>query len=59
MSEFQNTNKNENINYDTLVDSFMPHKPTIIVDRPIHPERRMEEHDLRETYESIYSKIIG
>lgn len=52
----QNKKQNENMNYETLVDSFMPHKPTIIVDRPIHPERRMEEHGLLEIYENIYAE---
>lgn len=46
--------KNESMNYETLVDSFMPHKDRIIVDHPIHPERRMEEQELREEYERIY-----
>lgn len=46
----------ENMNYETLVDSFMPHKPKIIVDRPIHPERCMEEQELLEKYEEIYAE---
>lgn len=52
----QNVKQNENMNYETLVDSFMPHKQKIIVDRPIHPERRMEEQELLEAYERIYAE---
>lgn len=52
----QDVKRNENMNYETLVDSFMPHKPKIIVDRPIHPERRMEEQELLEEYERIYEE---
>jgi hypothetical protein len=44
------------MNYETLVDSFMPHKERIIVDHPIHPERCMEEQELFEEYEKIYKK---
>lgn len=42
------------MDYGTMVDVFMPHMPKIIVDRPIHPERRMEEQELKEEYEKIY-----
>lgn len=52
----QDIKQNRNMNYETLVDSFMPHKPKIIVDRPIHPERRMEEQELLEVYEKIYAE---
>ena len=48
--------KNENMNYETLVDSFMPHKPRIIVNHPIHPERCMEEQELLDKYEEIYAE---
>lgn len=48
--------QSENMNYETLFDSFMPHKPKIIVDRPIHPERCMEEQELLEEYERIYAE---
>lgn len=52
----QDIKQSGNMNYETLVDSFMPHKPKIIVDRPIHPERRMEEQELLEVYEKIYAE---
>lgn len=46
-------------NYETRVDTFMPHHKKIIVDRPIHPERKMEEQDLREEYKRIYDEVLG
>ncbi|MCM1262115.1 MAG: hypothetical protein NC313_05275 [Butyrivibrio sp.] len=46
----------ENMNYETLVDSFMPHMPRIIVEHPIHPEKRMEEQELRDKYKKIYAE---
>lgn len=49
-------NQNEDMNYETLVDSFMPHKSRIIVDHPIHPERCMEEQELLEKYERIFEE---
>lgn len=52
----QDIKQKTNMNYETLVDSFMPHKPKIIVDRPIHPERRMEEEELIAVYERIYAE---
>ena len=50
----RHSKQNENMNYETLTDSFMPHKPRIIVNHPIHPERCMEEQELLEEYERIY-----
>lgn len=52
----QDIKQNTNMNYETLVDSFMPHKPKIIVDRPIRPERRLEEEELLAVYEKIYAE---
>ena len=49
-------NQKEIMNYETIVDSFMPHRPRIIVDHPIHPERCMEEQELLEEYEKIYAE---
>lgn len=51
----QNVKQNE-MKYETLIDSFMPHKSKIIVDRPIHPERRLEEQELLNIYERIYAE---
>lgn len=48
--------QHENMNYETLVDSFMPHMPRIIVDHPIHPEKCMEEQELLNKYEEIYAE---
>ena len=48
--------KNNGMNYETLVDTFMPHKPRIIVNHPIHPERCMEEEELSNEYERIYAE---
>lgn len=47
--------QNGNMNYETLVDSFMPHRQRIIVVHPIHPERCMEEQELLKEYEKIYA----
>lgn len=52
----QDVKQNGNMNYETLVDSFMPHRKKIIVDCPIHPERHMEEQELLDVYERIYAE---
>lgn len=44
----------QGMNYETNVDSFMPHRARIIVDHPIHPERVMEEAEMMEEYEKIW-----
>lgn len=42
------------MNYETIVDTFMPHVSRVIVDHPIHPERCMKEQELLDEYERIY-----
>lgn len=56
MSTDKNIKQDENMSYETIVDSFMPHMPRIIVDHPIHPERCMERQELLEEYERIYAE---
>ena len=45
--DFKNSLKTD-LNYQTQVDVFMPHKPKIIVDGPMHPTAHMEQHELQE-----------
>ncbi len=50
--------RNDNMNYETIVDSFMPHKERIIVDHPFHPEQCLEKQELKEKYKNIYEENI-
>ncbi len=56
--DFKNSLKTD-LNYQTQVDVFMPHKPKIIVDGPMHPTAHMEQHELQEEYEEILNKVMG
>lgn len=47
------------MNYETVVETFMPHKERIIIDHPIHPERTIEEAELEEEYNRVYKKYMG
>ena len=56
--DFKNSLKTD-LNYQTQVDVFMPHKPKIIVDHPIHPTAHMEQEELKEAYNRIYKEVLG
>lgn len=43
-------------NYRTQIDTFMPHCERIIVDRPVHPSKKLEEAELAEEYERIWQE---
>lgn len=48
-----------NLNYDTIVDTFLPADvPNVSTDPPVRPEEFMDDYELMKEYKKICSKTV-